>query len=286
MKPAFRKDEAFLADVRQALEGRQKRLWWLGQSGFLIACEGRTVLFDPYLSDSLTLKYANTDKPHVRMTERVVGPEALARLGTLVAITSSHSHTDHLDAETLLPLLGSNPGARLLIPAANRELVLERLGPGVAGQLLEMDDGGTAEVAGAWFRAVAAAHNTVERDGHGRCKYLGYVMRWGGVTFYHSGDTLRHEAMVAALAPLRVDIAFLPINGNLPERRVAGNLDGPEAAQLAKDISARLVIPCHYDLFAFNTASPEGFVQECRRLEQGCRVLANGEGMDWEGYGE
>ena len=67
--------EAFLADVRAAPGPLD--LWWLGQSGFLVAWEGRHLLLDPYLSDSLTRKYADTDKPHVRMTERVVDPARL-----------------------------------------------------------------------------------------------------------------------------------------------------------------------------------------------------------------
>jgi L-ascorbate metabolism protein UlaG (beta-lactamase superfamily) len=62
------------------------------------------------------------------------------------------------------------------------------------------------------------------------------------------------------------------------ERRVPGNLSGREAAQLAKDIGARVVIPCHYDMFEFNTASPEEFVAECDRLGQSCQVLQCGEG--------
>lgn len=281
MKIPLLKDESFLADVRRALDSGTKRLWWLGQSGFLIACEGQMVLLDPYLSDSLTRKYANTDKPHVRITDRVVAPEAIARLGRLIAVTSSHAHTDHLDAETLLPLLSANPEAKLVIPAANRWMVLERLGPGFESRLVELDDGTGAQVAGVAFHGVAAAHNTVDRDEHGRCKYLGYVMQWAGSTFYHSGDTLRHDALAPVLRPGNIDVAFLPINGNLPERRVAGNLDGPEAAQLARDISARLVIPCHFDLFQFNTASPEPFVRECTRLHQSFRILANGEGIDW-----
>jgi L-ascorbate metabolism protein UlaG (beta-lactamase superfamily) len=42
---------------------------------------------------------------------------------------------------------------------------------------------------------------------------------------------------------------------------------------LAKAIGAKLVIPMHYDLFTFNTASPEEFVGECEKLGQRCRVL-------------
>ena len=42
-------------------------------------------------------------------------------------------------------------------------------------------------------------------------------------------------------------------------------------------IGAGLVIPCHYDMFEFNTATPENFVEACERLGQGYRVLENGE---------
>ncbi|HXU77127.1 MAG TPA: MBL fold metallo-hydrolase, partial [Methylomirabilota bacterium] len=78
-------------------------------------------------------------------------------------------------------------------------------------------------------------------------------------------------------------LALLPINGDRPERKVAGNLDGRQAAQVAHAIGARWVIPCHYDLFEFNTASPDEFVAECERLGQPHRVLRNGEGWAWNG---
>src|SRR5437867_2667254 len=90
IKPALQSD-TFLADVLAAREDFEHfHLWWLGQSGFLLQWQGGHLLFDPYLSDSLTKKYANTDKPHVRMTERVVAPE---RLNFIDAVTSSHNHT-------------------------------------------------------------------------------------------------------------------------------------------------------------------------------------------------
>src|SRR5437867_8589304 len=122
MKPAFQRDEVFISDVRRFLESGDQHLWWLGQSGFLIVQNGRAIVLDPYLSDSLTRKYAGTDKPHVRMTERVVDPAALAQIGVIDLITSSHNHPDHFDPATLSPLLGGNPQARLVLPVANRQL--------------------------------------------------------------------------------------------------------------------------------------------------------------------
>jgi L-ascorbate metabolism protein UlaG (beta-lactamase superfamily) len=280
MKQAFQKDEAFMADVRRTLDTGASALWWLGQSGFLVAQKGQAVVLDPYLSDSLTKKYANTDKPHVRVTERVVAPEALAEIGCIRTITSTHNHTDHLDAETLRPLLDKNPGARLVIPEANHDFVIERLGGSVSSRLVELDHEKSWSGDEITATGVAAAHNTAERDARGRHRFLGYVIRCYGFTIYHSGDTVWHEPALSALRHFRIDAALLPINGDRPERRVAGNLDGPQAAHVARAIGARLVVPCHYDMFEFNTAAPDEFAAECKRLKQPFRVLRNGERLN------
>jgi L-ascorbate metabolism protein UlaG (beta-lactamase superfamily) len=275
----FRKDDALLAALAEPLPvAHGLRITWLGQSGFLVQCAGFTALLDPYLSDSLTRKYAATDKPHVRMTERVVAPE---RLTGIDVITSSHNHTDHLDSETLLPLLAANPEAKLVIPKANRDFVAERLGMKPEA-LIGIDDGKKAVLAGFEFTGIAAAHNAIDRDDAGHCRYLGYVVQRGPWTIYHSGDTLLYPGLAEkprAVAP--IDVALLPINGNKPERRVAGNLDGREAAQLAHDIGARWVVPCHYEMFEFNTADPrELFTPECERLGQPFKLLGAGESWD------
>jgi L-ascorbate metabolism protein UlaG (beta-lactamase superfamily) len=273
IRPALQDDD-FLEDVARAREAPEElHLWWLGQSGFLIQCQGRHLLFDPYLSDSLTHKYAATGKPHVRMTERVIAPE---RLNFIQVATSSHNHTDHLDPETLVPILQANPKVELVIPEANREFVVDRLG--IASEVPHgLSAGGSVALAGFVIHAVPAAHNELETDPWGRHKFLGYVVEAGPWRIYHSGDTRRYEGMEERLRQWPIDIALLPINGDRPERGVAGNLDGTEAATLARDIGARLVIPCHYEMFEFNTASPDEFVATAKRLAQAHRVMRCGE---------
>jgi L-ascorbate metabolism protein UlaG (beta-lactamase superfamily) len=270
---------ALLADIRAGEKNdRGFRLWWLGQSGFVLQWQGIHVLLDPYLSDSLTRKYSRTDKPHVRMTELVIDP---AHLSFVDIATSSHNHTDHLDAETLGPILARNPSLKLVIPEANRAFVADRLkvAPAVP---IGLDDESSIELWGIRFSAVASAHETVERDEHGRVKALGYVLRFGDWSLYHSGDTLRYDGMAEKLRAFAIDVALLPINGRAPERRVPGNLSGPEAAQLAHDIGAKLVIPCHYEMFEFNTATPDAFVDACHRLGQPFRILRCGERFEGE----
>ena len=255
IKPAL-SDHAFLADVSRARqEPGVLSLWWLGQSGYLVHWQGRFLLLDPYLSDSLTEKYANTDKPHVRMTERVIPPE---RLDFIDVATSSHNHTDHLDAATLGPLLRVNPRLKLVIPEANRSFVAERLGIG-PWMPLGLWDGESVTVAGFKITGVPAAHEALDTDAKGRHHYMGYIVEAGPWTLYHSGDTVLYDGMVDKLRQWSIDVALLPINGSKPERRVAGNLDGTEAAHLAHDVGARLVVPCHYDMFAYISVDPGHF---------------------------
>jgi L-ascorbate metabolism protein UlaG (beta-lactamase superfamily) len=268
--------DVLLADICKTDRNNGFRLWWLGQSGFLLQWSGLHVLLDPYLSDSLTRKYSQTDKPHVRMTELVIDPE---KLSFVDIATSSHNHTDHLDAETLIPILSHNSALKFVIAEANRAFVADRLKIDQA-MPIGLDDGATIELMGIRFTGIASAHDTVERDEQGRAKFLGYVLQFGDWSIYHSGDTLRYDGMAEKLRPFGVDVALLPINGRAPERRVAGNLWGREAAKLAHDIGAKLVIPCHYDMFEFNTASPEEFVDACRRLRQPYKILQCGERFD------
>lgn len=285
IRPALQ-DEAFLVDV-EATPTRPDRLdlWWLGQSGYLVSWNGHRILLDPYLSDSLTRKYASTDKPHVRMTERVVDP---ARLQGISWVTASHVHTDHLDPETLGPLAAGNSGLRLVFPEAIRAAAVQRSGlpadrlvgldaaiPGVDRILTTSDSADLAP--GIRIRAVPAAHETLETDAHGRLICLGYVLQMGPWVLYHSGDTVLYPGQDSLLLAAGVDVAFLPINGRTPERRVSGNLWGDEAARLAKGIQTTVAIPGHYDLFKFNTATTERFVMACQQAGQGFAVLRAGE---------
>lgn len=275
IQPALQ-DDAFLADVASARgEARPGRLhlWWLGQSGFLLCHEGECVVLDPYLSDSLTRKYAGTDKPHVRLTARVLDP---ARLDGITAVTSSHNHTDHLDAETLLPLFASNPGARLVLAVANVGFAAQRLGEEHRERFAPLSDGASTRIGAFTFTAVPAAHEELSPE------YAGFVISVGPFRVYHSGDTVLFPGMAERLRPFACDVALLPINGRAPERRVSGNLDGPEAARLAFAIGAGCVVPCHHEMFAFNTASPEAFVAECTRLGQPHRVARAGERLTFQ----
>jgi L-ascorbate metabolism protein UlaG (beta-lactamase superfamily) len=271
-------DSAFLEDVVRAKNNPdQLHLWWLGQSGFLVQWQGHHLLIDPYLSDSLTKKYAGTNKPHVRMTERVIAPE---RLDFVEVVTSSHNHTDHLDGETLIPLWEANPKLTVIVPRANLRFAAERLQvPHERLTPIRVDE--APLIVGPFsFEAIPSAHEALEQDEHGDHRFIGLIVKAGNKTIYHSGDCVPYEGLVERLHKWKIDIALLPINGRDPARGVAGNFSGEEAAHLAKEINAGMVIPCHYEMFEFNTVSPERFVQAAEKIGQDYRLLKCGERID------
>jgi L-ascorbate metabolism protein UlaG (beta-lactamase superfamily) len=272
--PAIKKDEALITEMDSLMGDKQNfHLWWLGQSGYLLQWKGKRILIDPYLSDSLTKKYADTEKPHTRMSELVIKPELLKNISV---VTSSHNHTDHLDAETLIPVLKNNPGITFIIPEANRAFVAERV-KCEKDFPVGLNDKKSVTVDGFTFYGIPAKHNEIERDEKGNCKYMGYVIEFGGNKIYHSGDTIWFDEMENIVKPFLVDVAILPVNGNDPLRKVAGNLNCKEAAELGKAIAAKCVIPCHYDMFTFNTADVNDFARQAGEVNVKYRILKGGE---------
>ncbi len=280
MIKAFQKDHALLQDILKSKEAKTGlRTWWLGQSGFLVQWNGVHILFDPYLSDSLTKKYAGTEKPHVRMSERAIDPD---QLDFIDVVTSSHNHTDHLDAETLKPIFRKNPNIKFIIPEANREFVSDRVNCAPSFALGMTEGTEISFSADVSFSALASAHNGLDQDEFGNNKFLGFILKIGPYTLYHSGDTLWYEGLEEKVKAFKPDILFLPINGNKPERKVAGNMNAQEAAEFGKAVGSGTVIPHHFHMFEFNTENPENFLTAAREREIDHQVLRIGESFSLE----
>ena len=170
----------------------------------------------------------------------------------------------------------------MVIPEANRAFVADRLKcdsawPIGCDDYITVSFGfGDVNIGG-----LAAAHEELEFDELGRSKNLGYIVSFGDFTIYHAGDNKGFDGMaeelLARVGDRKIDVALLPINGRKPERRVPGNFWGHEAAKFAHDINARMAIPMHYEMFTFNTETPDEFVATCQQLNQPQRVLRCGE---------
>jgi L-ascorbate metabolism protein UlaG (beta-lactamase superfamily) len=247
-------------------------LWWLGQAGFLVQAGGRALLIDPYLSDFLARKYAGKLHPHIRMMPSPL-PPAQARGIDMVLCT--HRHSDHMDPETLPAVASLNPACIFVVPRAVRWRALEIGLP--AEQVLGMADGEQLEAAGGIaVDAVHSAHEERVRNPAGEDEFLGYIVRAGGVSLYHSGDCVPHEGLVDRLAGRGVDLALLPINGRDQDRRstgIPGNFTLEEAIRLCEQAGIPSLLCHHYGMFDFNTIDPAAARARLAGMRTGVQVL-------------
>lgn len=90
--------------------------------------------------------------------------------------------------------------------------------------------------------------------------FLSYLVKINNIIFFHAGDTIGFPELNDKLSNYSIDIIFLPINGRDSDRicnkNIIENMNYREAANLAFNIKANLLIPIHYDVFLFNSENP------------------------------
>jgi L-ascorbate metabolism protein UlaG (beta-lactamase superfamily) len=231
-------------------------LYWLGQAGFVIDANGRRIVIDPYLSDSLAVKYRDAAFSHERMAP---APLTQDQLGPVDLVLCTHHHTDHMDGETLSLLAKRLPELKFVVPSASRELAMQRIGLD-ASRLIEVDADDRKTIGNLELHVMRAAHETLERDEAGKHRFLGYGMSFGNLRIFHSGDTIPFDGQDEEIKAFAPDLALLPVNGRSEALRrsgFAGNLTLSEAIALCDHCGIGAMIAHHHGMFAFNTIAPD-----------------------------
>jgi L-ascorbate metabolism protein UlaG (beta-lactamase superfamily) len=251
-------------------------LWWLGQAGFRLhdPSGGPRVYCDPFLTPSTA-----------RAWQAPIDPAELAAEADVVLV--SHQHTDHFDR----PMLQAAAAAghfSLVLPSP---LVDAALALGLpSNRVIGAQPGVAIETGGVRVEPVAACHGVNVEDAYtlgeeisdGRVRYLGYVVEVGGVRVYHSGDCIPYPGQVERLSALKPNVACLPINGRdffrESEFNIVGNMDFREAARVANDIGAQVLVPMHWELFAQNRGYPGDLLAYTTEHYPNLSVLVMGRG--------
>jgi L-ascorbate metabolism protein UlaG (beta-lactamase superfamily) len=205
-------------------------------------------------------------------------------------VLASHEHTDHLDLPTL-KAAAAEPASRftLVVPQPLVGRVVSETGlPN--DRVIGAQPGTSIDRVGVRIHPVPARHgvnisdsyNFGEQLSDGLVRYLGYVVEIGGVRLYHAGDCIPYEGQIERLRALRPQLALLPINGRdfyrETERNLVGNMDPREAARIADDIGASVLIPMHWELFDHNRGFPRDLVAFVAERYPELSVLVFGRG--------
>lgn len=242
------------------------RLWWLGQAGFAIEYGTLRMLIDPYLGDTLATKYAGTLFAHTRMH---AAPVDAGTLRDVTVMLHTHAHTDHLDPETVAGV-ERHSAPQYIVPAARGGVAVERGVP--AERMHGLTAGETLRIApDVTVTAVPAAHEALDVDDLGRNLYLGYVIRLGDTTIYHSGDCVPYPGQAELLTAFGIDVALLPINGRDDYRLqngVPGNFTLSEALELVEAANIPALVCHHFGLFDFNTVDRDAATTELEHADR------------------
>lgn len=218
------------------------KITWLGQAGLLFETRDKTIMVDPYLSDGVqefepqNYRRMPIDKSFFKLKPNV--------------IVLTHNHLDHTDKYTLCRYLSENSVVTVLAPCSAWQEV-KKFG-GLNNNYVLFGSGTTWTEGDIVFRAVKAEHS----DEHA----IGAVITAENKNYYITGDTLYSEKVFESLPNLNYEAVFLPING------VGNNMNMQDAANFAKRVKARRVVPVHFGMF--DRINPEDFNCENKIIPQ------------------
>ena len=205
------------------------KITYLGQAGLLFETDGKKIMIDPYLSDSVS-------KVQLQNYRRVPVNESFLKTNVDI-IVITHSHMDHLDKETLCHYLDENSSVTVLAPSGSWQEV--RKFGGLNNNYVLFNTGTEWTEGNLVFRAVKAEHS----DDFA----IGVILSAEGKNYYVTGDTLYNEQVFASLPDMQFEAVFLPVNG------VGNNMNFADAKRFSERVCAKYTVPYHIGMFDSKT---------------------------------
>lgn len=184
---------------------------YLGHAGFEISLHGVGVLIDPFFG-------AGLKEPCQILTLK---PQHILK-ADLILLT--HEHVPHADPKAVKELV-ERTGASVVAPSQTLRAI-------------DVPDRQKVDVRVGDRFTLKDMEISVVKATHPQSAYpVGYILR-DYVKIYHAGDTYQFNEML----DIDVDYAMLPIGGGF-------TMDDIDAANAAKLLRARFIIPMHYNTY-------------------------------------
>lgn len=204
---------------------------YIGHSTVLLEAPGLRILTDPFLRDRLGPLRRHGPVP------------APATIGAVAVVAISHAHPDHFDTRSLKALIGD---PLVIVPRGLAGRVRRsglRAREVVVGEQVAIAPGWSITAVPArhwrWPSAPAAAAIGYLIEGPDGVGAAGPAP----IGIYFAGDTSRFAGLRELAG--RVDLALLPV-GTWGPHMSPGHLSPRSAAEVARDIGARVAVPIHW----------------------------------------
>lgn len=223
----------------QPLPEGEDGVTFIGHSSFLIELGGVRALVDPVFARNLV----------VLRRQRLPGLDWRS-LPAIDVVLLTHAHMDHLNVGSLRRVIrrtrritGRTP--EVVVPTGVEDLV-RRLGFARVHAMAWWEE---RQVAGLSVTMTPAKHwgARMFRDTHRG--FGGYVLRAGGRSVYHSGDTAYFDGFREIGRRLSPEVALLPIGAYYPDSYRAVHTSPEEAVRAFRELGAAVMVPMHYGTF-------------------------------------
>lgn len=203
----------------------------LGQAGFILKNkEGKTIVIDPYLSDSVEKFEGHMG--FKRLLPKIIKAE---QLNADIVITT-HSHLDHFDTDSIFEIM-NNKKTKLFASYNCCSYLKEQ--DFFVNRVEFVKPGEYRNLAGFEIAFIKCDHGEAALDA------FGVIVKTDGIVICETGDTcLRINYKEEYLQFGNVDVLIAPINGKY------GNMSEKDCVNLAELLRPKFTVPCHYGMFA------------------------------------
>ena len=211
------------------------RLTWFGHAAFLLEVGGKRIAFDPWIEGNpkCPISLDDFEGAHIYAV--------------------SHSHGDHGLNDAIK--LSKEKGGVIVGIFELANYATERGAKAVGANI-----GGFFDVEGVEIALTEAIHSSDIGSP------VGFLVRIGGKTFYHAGDTGLFGGMSLIGDLYSPEVSMLPIGGYY-------TMDPVQASLALKMLKSKVVAPMHWGTFPVLKGTPELLEEEIRKLGIKVRVL-------------
>lgn len=189
---------------------------YYGQSCFGVNCNGKNLLFDPFITPNPKASHININQIDADY------------------ILVSHGHGDHIaDVEALAKATGATLISNFEVGEWFRKKGINKIEA--------MNLGGKKKFDFGTLKCVNAIHSSVMPDGSNGGNPMGFVIQ-GENNFYYSGDTALTLDMQLIPSWAKIDFAVMPIGDYF-------TMDASDAARAATFVNTKRVVGVHYNTF-------------------------------------